>query len=63
MSTSVELDTSALASGNFQDIIQIKNKRISAFPGFMMDWVERQLDEITSKLTNLPKVFVVLPDF
>jgi hypothetical protein len=29
----------------------------------MMDWVERQLDEITSKLTNLPKIFVVLPDF
>lgn len=29
----------------------------------MMDWVERQLDEITSKLTNLPKIFVILPDF
>ena len=28
-----------------------------------MDWVERQLDEITSKLTNLPKFFVILPDF
>lgn len=29
----------------------------------MMDWVERQLDEITSKLTNLPKIYVVLPEF
>ena len=28
-----------------------------------MDWVERQLDEVTSKLTNLPKIFVILPDF
>lgn len=28
-----------------------------------MDWVERQLDEITSKLTNLPKIYVILPDF
>lgn len=28
-----------------------------------MGWVERQLDEITSKLTNLPKLFIVLPDF
>lgn len=28
-----------------------------------MDWVEAQLDEVTSKLTNLPKVFVILPDF
>ena len=63
MWVSVDIDTSALASWNFQDVIQIKNKRVSAFPGFMMDWVERQLDEITSKLTNLPKVFVILPDF
>jgi len=28
-----------------------------------MDWVDRQLDEITSKLTNLPKIFVILPEF
>lgn len=28
-----------------------------------MDWVDRQLDEITSKLTNLPKILVVLPEF
>lgn len=28
-----------------------------------MDWVERQLDEITSKLTNLPNIYVILPDF
>ncbi len=63
MWVSVDLDTSALASWNFEDVIQIKNKRVSAFPGFLMDWVERQLDEITSKLTNLPKVFVILPDF
>ena len=63
MSSSVSLDTSALGTGNFEDVIQINNKRVAAFPGFMMDWVERQLDEITSKLTNLPKIFVVLPDF
>jgi hypothetical protein len=28
-----------------------------------MDWVEKQLDEVTSKLTNLPKIYVILPDF
>jgi hypothetical protein len=28
-----------------------------------MDWVEQQLDEVTSKLTNLPKIYVILPDF
>lgn len=63
MSASVSLDTSALGSWNFTDVIQINNTRVAAFPWFMMDWVERQLDEITSKLTNLPKIFVVLPDF
>jgi uncharacterized repeat protein (TIGR01451 family) len=63
MSTSVTLDTSVLGSWNFEDVIQINNTRVSPFPWFMMNWVERQLDEITSKLTNLPKIFVVLPDF
>lgn len=63
MSTSVSLDTSALAGGNFEDVVQVQNKRVGAFPNFLMDWVERQLDEVTTKLTNLPKLFVVLPDF
>ncbi len=63
MSTSVDLDLQALGSGNFEDVIQVKNKRVGAFPNFLMDWVERQLDEITSKLTNLPKIYVILPDF
>lgn len=63
MSVSVNLDSSALQSGNFQDVVQINNKRIGGFPNFLMDWVDRQLDEITSKLTNLPKILVVLPEF
>ena len=63
MGTQVSFDASALAGGNFEDVIQIENTRIAWFPGFLMDWVEAQLDEITSKLTNLPKVFVILPDF
>ena len=63
MSVSVDLDISALAQWDFQDVVQINNRRIGAFPNFLMDWVERQLDEITSKLTNLPKIFVILPEF
>lgn len=63
MSVSVNLDSSALQSGNFEDVVQINNKRIGGFPNFLMDWVDRQLDEITSKLTNLPKILVVLPEF
>lgn len=63
MSLSVDLDLSALASWTFQDVIQIENQRTPAFPWFLMDWVERQLDEVTSKLTNLPKISVILPEF
>jgi len=62
MGWSVSIDPSAIFTWQW-DVIDIQNKRVSAFPGFMMDWVERQLDEITSKLTNLPKIFVILPDF
>ena len=63
MSSLVSFDTEALAAGNLEDVVQIQNMRIAGFPGFLMDWVERQLDEVTSKLTNLPKIFVILPDF
>ena len=63
MSLSVNLDTSALQNNNFEDIIQVENTRIGGFPNFLMGWVDRQLDEITSKLTNLPKITVILPEF
>jgi len=63
MSTSVDLDLSQLQGWNFQDVVDINNKSIGWFPNFLMDWVERQLDEVTSKLTNLTKVYVILPDF
>lgn len=63
MSANVDLDVSALAAWDFGDAIQIQNTRVAGFPWFLMDWVERQLDEVTSKLTNLSKIFVILPDF
>jgi hypothetical protein len=63
MSTSVDLNLSALTVWNLGDVVQIQNKRIWGFPNFLMDWVEQQLDEVTSKLTNLPKIYVILPDF
>jgi len=62
MGWSVNIDPSAIFTWN-GDVVDIQNTRVAAFPWFMMDWVERQLDEITSKLTNLPKIFVILPDF
>ncbi len=60
---SVSLDTEKIRNRDFSDIVQVQNKAVGGFPGFMMNWVDQQLDEITSKLTNLPKIYVILPDF
>ena len=59
----VSVDFSSVKSGNFEDIIQVKNRRISAFPDFLMGWVTRQIEEIVTKLTDFPTVFIILPDF
>ena len=60
---SVNIDFSAAKSWDFSDIIQIQNRRISAFPDFLMGWVTRQVEEIVVKLTDFPTVFIILPDF
>lgn len=59
----ISVNPSALSSGNFGDIIDVNNRRTSGFPGFLMGWVEAQLDEITTSLTNLPAFNLILPDF
>jgi hypothetical protein len=28
-----------------------------------MDWVTRQIEEIVTKLTDFPTLFIILPDF
>jgi hypothetical protein len=60
---SLNIDFWAGKSGSFSDIIQIKNRRISWFPDFLMWWVTRQIEEIVTKLTDFPTVFIILPDF
>lgn len=62
-SISVDIDLTAIKEGNFEDVIQIKNTKISAFPSFLMDWVDRQIEEIITKLTDFPTLFIILPDF
>jgi len=59
----VDLDTDALKNGDYSDILKISMKRVPSFPGFLMDWVTRQIEEIVTKLTDFPTVFVILPDF
>ena len=52
-----------MISWNFEDIIKIQEDRVSPFPNFLMDWVNRQIEEIVNKLTDFPSLFLVLPDF
>ncbi len=62
-SMDMSLDLKSLVNWNFQDVIKIKNTRIAAFPGFLMDWVTRQVEEIVTKLTDFPTLYIILPDF
>lgn len=48
---------------DFSDIEKIQEERIKSFPEFLMDWVTRQIEEIVSKLTDFPTIFLILPDF
>jgi len=59
----VSIDATALANFDLGNIIKIKNSRVSAFPDFLMDWATRQLEEIINKLTSLPTLYIILPDF
>ena len=59
----VAIDAAALTNFDFGNIIKIKNSRVSAFPDFLMDWATRQLEEVVNKLTSLPTLYIILPDF
>ncbi len=59
---SISLDLSRNSEWNFDDVVQVKKQRTSSFPWFIMEWVTQQWEEFISKLTDLPTLFVVLPD-
>lgn len=46
---------------SFEDIVNITNKSVSAFPDFLMDWVDRQVEEIVNKFLTLPSLTIILP--
>lgn len=48
---------------DFSDIEKISQKRIYAFPSYLMGWVTRQVEEIANKLTKFPSFFLILPSF
>ena len=58
----VAFDLSSAAAWDFSDVVKVELDRVSPFPNFLMDWVTRQMEEVVNKLTDLPKIFVILPD-
>lgn len=60
---SVDIDFWALSEWNFEDVLDVRMKRISPFPDFVMEWVTRQIEEIANKLTDFPTLYIILPDF
>lgn len=63
MELSVEVDTESLLSWDFSDALDIKMERTWWFPDFLMSWVTRQIEEIKTKLTDWPTIYIILPDF
>lgn len=59
----VTLDAAGLKNFDFGNIVKIKNSRVAAFPDFLTDWATRQLEEVVNKLTSLPTLYVIFPDF
>lgn len=42
-------------------VVDVKNKRISAFPDFIMDWLTRQTEELTTSLFTPPNLTIIPP--
>jgi hypothetical protein len=55
----IGLDTSKPLSAD--NIVKVNNRRISWFPEFIMDWVSRQTDELTTKFLTLPNIVIIPP--
>lgn len=43
------------------DVVNVKNKRIAAFPDFIMNWLTRQKEELTTSLLTPPNLTVIPP--
>ena len=59
----ININASDIKNFDIGKIEKIKNERVSAFPDFIMDWVNRQLEEVANKLTSLPTLYIIKPDF
>lgn len=59
----ISIDVDALSSLDVGNVVKVDLKRVSSFPDFIMDWITRQIEEIVNKLTTLPTLYIILPDF
>jgi FG-GAP-like repeat len=57
---SIEIDSNTKIS-DIGSVIKVKNKRIAAFPDFLMDWLTRQTEEITTSLFTPPSLTIMPP--
>ena len=57
---SIEIDSNTKIS-DIKSVIKVKNKRVAAFPDFLMDWLTRQTEEITTSLFTPPSLTVIPP--
>lgn len=42
-------------------VVDVKNKRIAAFPDFIMNWLTRQTEELTNSLFTPPNLTIIPP--
>ena len=50
--------------GNYQYKASVStNIRIPGFPSVLTDWLDRQTQEVVNKLTTLPNLYFIYPDF
>jgi hypothetical protein len=56
----IEIDSNTRIS-DIGSVIKTKNKRIAAFPDFVMDWLSRQTEEVTTSLFTPPNLTIIPP--
>ena len=59
--TSLEITVDQNSITNPGKVINVKNKRIAAFPDFIMDWLTRQTEELTNSLFTPPSLTIIPP--
>lgn len=59
-----ELDISLIVdrgSVGIERVVNVRNRRIAAFPDFVMDWLTRQTEELTNALFTPPNLTIIPP--